>query len=138
MATFDLTDEETRFSTPLVAAVTDTAYVRLTRDPSVGQPIIDDVAVIRLPEPSMAIQAPPSRLFQGELGRTFREHLAGLRLERAKALLRATEMSVIEVAGETGWSSLAHFNSVFRRRVGATPRQFRIGASPAPSARIAS
>jgi AraC-like DNA-binding protein len=67
-----------------------------------------------------------SRLFQLELGKTFREHLAELRLERAKALLRETEMTVLEVAGETGWSSLAHFNSVFRRRVGFTPSQFRL------------
>jgi AraC family transcriptional regulator len=70
-----------------------------------------------------------SRLFQLELGKTFREHVAGLRLERAKSLLRETEMTVIEVAGETGWSSLAHFNAVFRRRVGYTPRQFRMSAA---------
>jgi AraC-like DNA-binding protein len=70
-----------------------------------------------------------SRLFQLELGKTFREHLAELRLERAKALLRDTEMTVLEVAGETGWSSLAHFNSVFRRRVGYTPSQFRTSAA---------
>ncbi len=70
-----------------------------------------------------------SRLFQVELGKTFREHLAELRLERAKALLRDTEMTVLEVAGETGWSSLAHFNSVFRRRVGFTPSQFRMSAA---------
>jgi AraC-like DNA-binding protein len=79
-----------------------------------------------------------SRLFQLELGRTFREHLAVLRLERAKALLRDTEMSVIDVAGETGWSSLAHFNSVFRRRVGSTPSQFRSRRASLDPARIAS
>src|SRR5262245_1790617 len=70
-----------------------------------------------------------SRLFQLELGKTFREHVGELRLERAKSLLRETQMTVIEVAGETGWSSLAHFNSVFRRRVGSTPRQFRRSAA---------
>lgn len=79
-----------------------------------------------------------SRLFQLELGRTFREHLALLRLERAKALLRDTEMSVIDVAGETGWSSLSHFNSVFRRRVGSTPSQFRSRRTSLDPARIAS
>jgi MYXO-CTERM domain-containing protein len=68
MATFSLTDEDTRFSAPLVAAVTDTAYVRLTLDPSIGQPIIDNVAVILLPEPSMAIQAPVALLSLGVLG----------------------------------------------------------------------
>jgi AraC-like DNA-binding protein len=79
-----------------------------------------------------------SRLFQNELGRTFREHVALLRLERAKALLRETEMSVIDVAGETGWSSLAHFNSVFRRRVGTTPSQFRSRSTALAPTRIAS
>jgi AraC-like DNA-binding protein len=79
-----------------------------------------------------------SRLFQLELGKTFREHLAELRLERAKALLRDTEMTVIEVAAETGWSSLAHFNAVFRRRVGSTPSQFRICQAPPEPVRIAS
>ena len=79
-----------------------------------------------------------SRLFQLEFGRSFREYVAELRLERAKALLRETGLSVIEVAGETGWSSLAHFNSVFRRRVGSTPSQFRSGRAPARRARIAS
>jgi len=79
-----------------------------------------------------------SRLFQLELGTTFREHLVELRLERAKALLRDTGMTVIEVAGETGWSSLAHFNSVFRRRVGSTPSRFRVDQTSAETVRIAS
>ena len=59
-------------------------------------------------------------------------------LERAKALLRDSEMTVIEVAGETGWSSLAHFNAVFRRRVGSTPSQFRVGHAAPEPVRIAS
>jgi transcriptional regulator GlxA family with amidase domain len=68
-----------------------------------------------------------SRLFQLELGKTFSEHLVELRIERAKALLRGTGMTVIEVAGETGWSSLAHFNAVFRRR--AAPRRAASGSA---------
>jgi AraC-like DNA-binding protein len=68
-----------------------------------------------------------SRLFREEFGTSFREHVAVLRLERAKRLLAATDLPVIEVAGHTGWSSLAHFNAVFRRRVGVTPSAFRAG-----------
>jgi iron complex transport system substrate-binding protein len=63
-----------------------------------------------------------------EFGASFREHLATLRLERAKSLLATTDLRVIEVAGHTGWSSLAHFNSVFREQVGLTPSGFRTGA----------
>lgn len=65
MTTFNLTPDDTRFSAPLMAAVTDTAFVRLTLDPSFGQPIIDNVAVILLPEPSMALQAPFALLTLG-------------------------------------------------------------------------
>jgi AraC family transcriptional regulator len=66
-----------------------------------------------------------ARLFRDELGKTFREHLVELRIERAKGLLRGTSQSVIAIAGESGWSSLAHFNAVFRRRVGTTPSAYR-------------
>jgi AraC-like DNA-binding protein len=66
-----------------------------------------------------------SRLFREELGCTFREHVANLRIERARRLLAETERSIVDVAGETGWSSLAHFNSAFRRWVGATPSAYR-------------
>jgi transcriptional regulator GlxA family with amidase domain len=66
-----------------------------------------------------------SRLFRAQYGATFREHLSERRLEHAKALLADGARSVIQVAGETGWSSLAHFNAVFRRRVGLTPTQYR-------------
>jgi AraC-like DNA-binding protein len=66
-----------------------------------------------------------SRLFREEFGCTFREHLAKLRIERARRLLAETERSIVDVAGETGWSSLAHFNSAFRRWVGATPSAYR-------------
>jgi len=82
-------------------------------------------------EPQASGARAPAKI---QFGTTFREHLATLRLERAKRLLAATDLPVIEVAGHTGWSSLAHFNAVFRRRVGLTPSAFRAGelAFPTP------
>lgn len=66
-----------------------------------------------------------SRLFQENLGMSFRAWATKLRLERARKLLAQTDLPIIHVAGETGWSSLAHFNSVFRRHAGATPTRYR-------------
>ncbi|HVP28931.1 MAG TPA: helix-turn-helix transcriptional regulator [Myxococcota bacterium] len=66
-----------------------------------------------------------SRLFHAELGMSFRDWATGLRLERAQALLVETELPIIEVGAETGWSSLAHFTSLFRRRSGMTPSAYR-------------
>ncbi len=66
-----------------------------------------------------------SRLFLEEMGITFREWATSLRIERACRLLSVGPLSVTEVAAETGWSSLAHFNDAFRRRVGRTPSAYR-------------
>jgi AraC-like DNA-binding protein len=70
-----------------------------------------------------------SRLFRSELGTTFREHMVGVRVERARTLLHETRLPVIEVAAETGWSSLGHFTVTFRRRVGQTPSGYRHSVS---------
>ena len=48
-----------------------------------------------------------------------------LRVDRARRLLDESALPVIEVAAETGWSSLAHFNAVFRRHTGHTPTAYR-------------
>jgi AraC-like DNA-binding protein len=66
-----------------------------------------------------------TRLFKDELGTTFREHVVSIRLERAKSLLTHTDHNIVDVAAETGWSSLGHFNGMFRRHVGLTPSRFR-------------
>jgi AraC-like DNA-binding protein len=66
-----------------------------------------------------------SRLLREELGTSLREYLVALRIERAKKRLATTAEPVTDVALETGWQSISHFNTVFRRRVGATPSAYR-------------
>jgi AraC-like DNA-binding protein len=66
-----------------------------------------------------------SRLFQEELGSSFRDYVTDLRLERTRSLLARTDRSVTDVALESGWRSLSHFTTVFRSRVGMSPRDYR-------------
>lgn len=66
-----------------------------------------------------------SRLLREELGRALPDYLSALRIERAKKLLVTTKRPVTEIALETGWHSLSHFNTIFRRRVGTTPSVYR-------------
>jgi AraC-like DNA-binding protein len=66
-----------------------------------------------------------SRLFRLELGTTFSTFMTRLRVARARRLLAASTLPVIQIAAETGWGSLAHFNSVFRRLTGRTPTAYR-------------
>jgi transcriptional regulator GlxA family with amidase domain len=51
------------------------------------------------------------------------------RVERAKAMLRTTGASLIEVSLSTGFCDQSHFTSTFSRIVGATPTMFQ-GKSP--------
>lgn len=66
--------------------------------------------------------------FTAEVGATPRRFLEMLRVERAGTLLRETDLSVTEVALETGFATSQHFARIFRRRRGVTPRGWRHGA----------
>jgi AraC family transcriptional regulator len=48
-----------------------------------------------------------------------------LRLKRAAALLNQTNMSVVEIARTTGFSSEFHFSRTFKSAAGASPSMFR-------------
>ena len=65
------------------------------------------------------------RLFRDHLQTTPRQHYVEMRLERARALLLQTEMSVTEVAVASGFESAGHFSRVYRRAFGVTPRDQR-------------
>lgn len=48
-----------------------------------------------------------------------------LRIERAKSMLRYTNLSVSEIAGVLGFDRLQDFSRAFKRVTGASPSQFR-------------
>jgi len=60
---------------------------------------------------------------------TFREHLTGVRMEKAAELLRSRAMTVREVAHRVGYRQPAQFAKAFRRHHGVAPSAFRAGAS---------
>lgn len=66
-----------------------------------------------------------SHLLTRETGRSFTEHLADMRLRRAKQLLATTDQSVGEVAGATGFADGNYFARVFKRETGLTPSDYR-------------
>jgi AraC-like DNA-binding protein len=70
-----------------------------------------------------------SRSFAAAFGVTPHRYLLTTRLERAKALLRDTDLSVTEVCWEVGFTSLGSFSTQFRRFVGASPSAYRARGS---------
>ncbi|MCX6119097.1 MAG: AraC family transcriptional regulator [Proteobacteria bacterium] len=65
-----------------------------------------------------------SRLFQQELGMSPKHLLMRLRIDRAKELLLAGEMTITETAFEVGYQSLSQFISAFRQLTGQIPSEF--------------
>jgi AraC family transcriptional regulator len=71
----------------------------------------------------------PGRYAQAHLqltGKPPHRFLLELRLERARELLLNTELGLADVALACGFSSQQHLTSTMRRRLGATPGQFRL------------
>ncbi|OAF05499.1 hypothetical protein AYJ54_00915 [Bradyrhizobium centrolobii] len=67
------------------------------------------------------------KLLEGT-GKSFTEHLAGCRLERAFAMLtdpHHLHLAIIDIAFAVGFGDVSHFNRSFRRRFGETPSGVR-------------
>lgn len=78
-----------------------------------------------------------SRSFRRTFGETPHQYLLTRRIERAKHLLRASEMQIAEVCLEVGFASVGSFTTTFRRRVGVTPSVYRRqNKRPLPAQRI--
>jgi AraC family transcriptional regulator len=63
--------------------------------------------------------------FRAATGFRPREYLLFKRIERAKAVMVATEMSLVEVAFSVGFNAQAHFSTVFKRFTGKSPAQWK-------------
>lgn len=66
-----------------------------------------------------------SRLFRQETGRSLVDYITHQRIERIKLLLRTTDASVTEIAGQMGYTNMPYFSRVFRKEEGCTPVEYR-------------
>jgi len=69
-----------------------------------------------------------ARAFAAAYGETPRACLTRRRVERAKSLLRAANLSVTEVCFIVGFESLGSFSALFKRLVGVTPSTYQAAA----------
>ena len=78
-----------------------------------------------------------SRSFKRTFGETPHQYLLTRRIERARHLLRTTELRVADVCLAVGFRSVGSFTATFRRHVGLTPMAYRgTGGGPTPIDRI--
>lgn len=65
------------------------------------------------------------QLFKRETGKTYSNYVTELRIERAKELLSADELSINEIAMALGFNDYFYFLKTFKRVTGCTPKQYR-------------
>ena len=66
-----------------------------------------------------------STVFAQESGKTFTEYLTFLRIEKAKELLRETDLRSSRIAFETGYNDAHYFSYQFKKNTGMTPGEYR-------------
>ena len=65
------------------------------------------------------------KLFKKATGLNYTEYLSQLRIEKAKNLLLNPNLRVSEIAYETGFQTLTHFNRVFKHITNQSPSSYR-------------
>jgi two-component system response regulator YesN len=66
-----------------------------------------------------------STVFRQEIGETFRDYIGTTRINRAKELLRTTNLKCSEVAYQSGYNDPHYFIFFLKKKTDLTPQQFR-------------
>ncbi|MBD2872684.1 helix-turn-helix transcriptional regulator [Paenibacillus arenilitoris] len=65
------------------------------------------------------------RIFRARLGQSITEYLTELRLEKAKMLLRQTDIPIADICEYIGVGSREYFHAWFKKNAGVTPVKYR-------------
>ena len=66
-----------------------------------------------------------SKLFLEYAGEHFSDYVTGLKVKKAKELLKGTDNRIYEIADYLGFSDAYYFSSWFKRTVGCSPTEYR-------------
>jgi two-component system, response regulator YesN len=68
-----------------------------------------------------------SALFKKLTNETFVQYRINKRIEKAKALLAIPHIRIVDVASEVGYEDYPHFTKTFKKIVGVSPSEYRLG-----------
>lgn len=64
------------------------------------------------------------KLFKASTGKNLREYVEDQRIKKSINMLISTDMTLTQIAYECGFSSQSYFSYAFKRRMGASPRDY--------------
>jgi AraC-like DNA-binding protein len=70
------------------------------------------------------------RMFQRVYKQTPHQYVIQRRIEKAKTLLRSSDLSITDICAAVGFESLGSFSALFRRETGLSPSTYRACAAP--------
>lgn len=85
----------------------------------------DSLSLDDLAEEAGVSRSHLARRFRAETGLSPHRYKSVQRIEKAKQMLRESDMTLVDIAIELGFCSQSHFTQAFRAMVGMTPRRFR-------------
>lgn len=115
---------QSQFS-PLLAPVNDTTSPLSRVQAYVMDHVAEVYSVERLAEIARVSARSVARMFVRELGMTPHEFVEGIRIDRARNMLEATELPLKAVAYDCGFASPDQMRSAFLRRLSITPVRYR-------------
>ena len=65
------------------------------------------------------------RSFKEQTGKTCKEYINAVRLEKAVYFLESTKMPITDISSEAGYNDLSYFIKIFKKKFGISPNRFR-------------
>lgn len=66
-----------------------------------------------------------SRRFQAETGESLADYFMGMKIDRAKQLIRESDLNFAEISARLSFDTPQYFSRVFKRKTGMTPSEFK-------------
>lgn len=84
----------------------------------------DDITLQKISEVAHLSPTSFCRYFKAVTGKTFLEIVNAYRIQHACQLLRKNELSVSQIAFESGFNDVSYFNKLFKKMKGVNPMKF--------------
>lgn len=85
----------------------------------------EDLCLDQIADDLMVSMKYVSRIFKQKTGVNLTDYIYDVRVDKAKELLKTTNMKVSEISSKVGIESRTTFLRVFRKRTGVTPNEYR-------------